>query len=93
MNYNTIKKLQKVHGYSSMQSIINDGSVWHLEGSMGRYAMELIQCGACMLPKKAYRDFYGNRIPSRDELKDGTKGTYKNSVRFYENVNDNELCF
>lgn len=93
MNYQTIKRLQKEHGYSDMQGIINSGLVWHLEGAMGRYAMELLQCGACMLPKKAHIDFYGNRIPPRYELKEGSKGTFQNSVRFYENVNENEYCF
>ena len=89
MNYQTIKKLQKEHGYSEMQSMIDSGMVWGMEGSMGRYAMDLLECGACMLPKKAHRDYYGSRIPSRDELKDGTKGTYKNSVRYYTNI---EFC-
>jgi hypothetical protein len=45
--------------------------------------MGLIEAGACMLPKTAYRDYYGNRIPSRDDLKAGTKGTFKNSVKYY----------
>jgi hypothetical protein len=73
-----------------MQSMIESGMVWSMEGSMGRYAMELLQCGACMLPKKSYRDYYGNKIPSRDELKDGTKGTYGNSVKFYTELADKD---
>jgi hypothetical protein len=84
MNYSTIKKLQKEFGFDGIQSLINTGDIWKMEGSMGRYAMELLTTGACMLPKKAYRDFYGNRVPSRDELVNGSKGTYNNSVRFYE---------
>ena len=84
MNYNEVKKYQKEQGYDQMQFLIDSGVAWKMEGSVGRYAMHLIECGACMLPKKAHRDCYGNYIPSRDELKEGTKGTFQNSVRFYE---------
>lgn len=66
-----------------MQRMINDGSVWKMEGSMGRRAMELLEMGACWLPKKAHYDYYGNRVPSRDELAKGTKGTYQNAINFY----------
>ena len=85
MTYNQIKKQQREMGYTEMQTLIDNGSVWSMEGSMGRYAMELLECGACMLPKKAYRDYYGNRIPSREDLRKGTKGTFQNSVKFYTN--------
>jgi len=50
---------------------------------MGREASHLLEIGACMLPKRSYRDYYGNRIPSRDDLKKGSKGTYHNSLKFY----------
>lgn len=93
MNYLAIKKLQKEHGYLEMQKLINSGEVWKMEGSMGRYAMELLTCGACMLPLHSHRDYYGNRIPSRTELAQGSKGTYGNSVRFYSNINENEYCY
>lgn len=52
---------------------------------MGREAMRLLEAGICMLPKKSFTDYYGNRIPSRDELKGCTKGTYANSVRYWSN--------
>jgi hypothetical protein len=87
MNHNTIKKLQKVNGFYEMQQMINNGMAWKMEGSVGRQAMYLLEVGACMLPKKTHRDFYGNMIPSRDDLKAGTKGTYKNTVSFYQNEN------
>lgn len=87
MNYNTIKKLQKENGFADMQSLINSGMVWKMEGSMGRQAMHLLEVGAVMLPKKSHRDYYGNYIPSRDELKAGSKGTYENSRNFYMNDN------
>ena len=60
----------------AVQRRINDGTIWHLEGSAGRLAMDLIEQGYCMLPKTRRSDIYGNHIPSRDDLKPGTLGTW-----------------
>lgn len=60
------------------QALINNGQAWRLEGHVGRTAMRLIEDGICALGKSDYRDYYGNYIPSRDQVKEGTKG----SVRF-----------
>jgi hypothetical protein len=87
MNIKTIYKLQREYGVAHMQEAINTGMAWKMEGSMGRYAMELLRSGACMLPKKAVRDTYGNKVPSRDEVVSGTLGSFKNSVNFWS---DNE---
>lgn len=83
MNLSTIKSLQKEYELDEMQNLINSGAVWHMEGSMGRFAMQLLETGQCMLPTKSYRDAYGNRVPSRLDLKKGTKGTYHNSVIYW----------
>jgi len=91
MNYQQIKKLQKEHGYSDMQAMIDNGSAWKMEGSFGRMAMGCLEAGACMLPKVVYSDYYGNRIPARQELKDGSKGTYSNSRDFWEKVESGEI--
>lgn len=91
MNFQSITKLQKDYGYDEMQRMINDGSAWKMEGSFGRQAMVNIESGACMLPKSFKNDAYGNTIPSRDVLKDGTKGTYKNSKRFWEGVENGSI--
>jgi len=60
---------------AAMQRRINDGSIWHLEGSAGRAAMDLLDNGECMLGPRPCIDYWGNRIPARDEVKDGTKGS------------------
>lgn len=83
MNIRTINKRQKEAGVDIMQSYINNGSVWRMDGAMGRQAMHLLEIGACMLPKKSFTDYYGNRVPSRDELKSGSKGTYANAVKYW----------
>lgn len=70
-------------GVTEMQSLITSGDVWKFEGFMGREAMSLLESGACYLPEKETFDYWGNRIPSRDDLQPGTKGTLENSLRFY----------
>lgn len=83
MRYNKIKGLQKEHNLAELQGQINDGSVWKMEGSMGRFAMHYLREGVCMLPKISHRDAYGNRVPSREEVTDESAGSYKNCVKFW----------
>lgn len=86
MTYQTIKRLQREHGYAGMQELIDNGSVWLMEGSMGREAMALLESGACMLPLKTFKDYWGNLVPSRLYVEDGTKGSFKNSIAFYSRL-------
>lgn len=60
---------------TSIQNAINSGA-WGLQGSYGRAMMEAINAGQCMLGKTPARDYYGNTIPSRDQVQSGTKGSY-----------------
>lgn len=85
MSMKEIRRLQIELGYDKMQNIIDTGMVWHMDGSMGREAMELLRVGACFLPNKPYRDAYGNRVPSRNDLAKGSLGTLENAIQFYEN--------
>lgn len=66
--------------YLAIQRAINSG-MWGLQGSYGRAMMAAIEEGLCILGKKPARDYYGNRIPSRDEVQDGTKGSYTYCAR------------
>lgn len=61
--------------FISLQRAINSGSAWSMQGSMGRAMMDAIESGRCVLGRTAARDYWGNRIPSRDEVKRGTKGS------------------
>ena len=49
------------------QSMIDDGSVWSLQGSYGRMAQQLIDEGICHHAKEQHQDFYGNQLPVHQE--------------------------
>lgn len=57
------------------QKLVDSGQVWKMQGSYGRRASELIEAGIIMLGKKGHYDYYGNYVPSRYEVKSGTKGS------------------
>lgn len=57
------------------QALIDNGQAWRLEGYVGRTAMRLIEAGACVLGEVGHHDFWGNYVPSRYEVEDGTKGS------------------
>jgi hypothetical protein len=59
----------------SCQRLINSGAAWQLEGSIGRACMNAIESGYCILGTVGHRDYYGNYVPSRYEVKSGTKGS------------------
>lgn len=90
LRFKQIEALQKGYRVTPMQKQINSGLCWHLEGSQGRFAADLLEAGICMLPKHVCKDYYGNTIPSRDNLKPGTKGTFKNSQNFWQKVYDGD---
>lgn len=69
--------------YLAIQRAINSGTAWSFQGSYGRAMMQAIEAGACMLGKQPARDYYGNRIPSRTEVKEGTKGSYEYCANNY----------
>lgn len=75
--------MQREQGFSEMQYLIDSGLAWRLEGAVGRSAMDMLMSGQCMLPMKSYTDYYGNKIPSRKEVKEGTTGSFANAVRFF----------
>lgn len=61
--------------YLAIQRAINAGS-WSLQGSFGRTMMGAIESGYCMLGERDARDYWGNHIPSRTQVKEGTKGSF-----------------
>jgi hypothetical protein len=68
-------ELESEDSIKMFQELINTGQAWQLNGSYGRTAMDLINSGQCMLGEKGFKDYYGNYVPSRYEVKAGTKGS------------------
>lgn len=84
MTEKQIREAQAEAGLAETQRLIDSGAIWGFEGSMGRAAMAGLEEGVFFLPAKMTRDFYGNKIPNRNELEPGTKGTLENASRYWE---------
>ena len=67
-----------------MQALIDSGMAWKLEGSTGRAAMDAIEAGVCILGEEGHTDYWGNYVPSRYEVKPGTKGSVEYAERMQE---------
>ena len=67
----------------TIQGLIDSGQAWLLEGSVGRQCMAAIEDGTAILGPTGHRDYWGNYVPGRDEVKPGTKGSveYANALR------------
>ena len=91
MTIERITELQKQYGVYDTQKGINSGEIWKFEGSVGRFAMDTLESGVCVLPEKRTQDYYGNTIPARTDLKPGTKGTLENASNFWEKVEDGDF--
>ena len=58
-----------------LQSLINSGRVWELEGSVGRSAIDAIDAGRNMLARY-WRIHHDIVVPGRDHVQEGSKGSY-----------------
>ncbi len=56
------------------QELITTGAAWRFKGSVGQSAMTLLRSGICELGEKGHRDFWGNYIPSKSEVRPNTMG-------------------
>lgn len=59
----------------TIQDLIDSGLAWKLEGFIGRQCMDAIEAGQAILGPVGHRDYWGNYVPSRDEVQPGTKGS------------------
>jgi len=73
-NIESDEDVSELDYFLSIQRAINSG-MWGLQGSYGRTMMDAITSGRCMLGTKSARDYYGNNIPSRNDVQPGTKGS------------------
>jgi hypothetical protein len=86
-----ITELQKQYGLKQTQDWINSGICWLLEGAVGRHAWDTLESGACMLPNEEHKDYYGNPIPSREDVKATTRGSLENSQLFWQGVMEGSI--
>jgi hypothetical protein len=77
--------------HKHMQRMIDDGSVWHFEGAMGRHAMDLMRRGKVILGPKSHKDFYGNHVPAHHEVKPGTLGSKEYQKKMQDQDMDKAL--
>lgn len=76
-NYNKFLETasdEEIHDVKEIQNRINNGRVWSFDGAAGRQAIDLLGSGVCELGEKGHKDFWGNYVPSRHEVKPGTMG-------------------
>lgn len=71
-----------------MQEWIDKGYAWSTEGAVGREAMRGLESGMYFLPNQSFTNPYGQHIPSREEIRIGTKGSLDNSYDFYQDDNN-----
>ena len=69
------EEISDVDYYESIQRAINSG-MWSMQGSYGRAMMQAINDGKCLLGLKQAKDYWGNVIPSRLQVKDYSKGSW-----------------
>lgn len=63
--------------FEAVQRAINSLTAWRMQGSYGRAMMNMIQSGQALLGHEDTRDYYGNHIPSRHQVEEGTIGSYE----------------
>ena len=75
----------------ALQALINTGDAWRFEGSVGRAAMAAIEAGQCILGTESHRDYWGNLVPSRFDVKPGTKGSKEYAQRIDSEIVSAEI--
>ena len=78
---------------AEMQAAIDSGVCWHMEGSVGRAAMDMIENGLCVLGPEPHFDYWNNLVPSRTMVKAGTKGSVKYANRLRKQMGLKRLVF
>ena len=58
-----------------LQWLIDTGTAWRLEGSVGRAAIAAIEEGRCILGPEGHYDYWGNYVPAYHEVEPGTLGS------------------
>lgn len=71
------------------QALIDSGMAWRLEGAVGRACMDALDGGYAVLGPEGIRDYWGNYVPSRDEVLEGTRGSVSYALARLDEREDN----
>lgn len=63
--------------FAEIQKAINSGYAWKFQGIYGRTMMDALKSGYCLLGRERASDYYGNIIPSRNDIQEGSFGSYE----------------
>ena len=63
--------LSENQGKALWQYGVDTGQVWQLQGWYGRTASDMLNSGYLNYPEKRTKDYYGNKIPTQKEAKQG----------------------
>ena len=86
-----IREFQKGYSITQTQEMIESGQIWKMEGSMGRFAMQCLEAGICFLGESPRYDYYGNFVPPRGMIEEGSKGSLLNAQNFWQRVEDGDF--
>ena len=93
MTIREIKELQEQYGVDYYQDLIDTGMAWKMEGSIGRKCMSYLSSGVCFLPLKSHYDYWGNEVPSRNKVANGTMGSLSLSKEFWSDESKYDMFF
>tara|TARA_R110002050_G_scaffold150400_7_gene277130 strand:- start:2889 stop:3206 length:318 start_codon:yes stop_codon:yes gene_type:complete len=83
MNESKIRLLQKQYGFKLYQDLIDSGEAWKIGGEITKDCKNAINSGACFLAYKSYHLNIFNSIPSRYQVKRGSKGSVEASKKYW----------
>jgi hypothetical protein len=85
-HYAAVHRAMMAGPKAQVQAWIDDGTVWQLEGSLGRMAMALLESGECVCAPEPVRDFYGTIVPAYWMVEDapGSQGSVANAEAYHQ---------
>ena len=83
MTIRDVKRLQEQYEVDYYQDLIDNGNAWKMEGAIGRRCMSYLNAGVCFLPLVDHYDYWGNEIPSRNKVANGSTGSLSLAKEFW----------
>jgi len=93
MTIRDINELQQQFEVDYYQEIIESGLAWNMQGRIGRRCMEYLKSGVCYLPLVDHYDYWGNEVPSRSKVANGSPGSLSLAKKFWSDNTKYESYF